>query len=85
MFSARVPSRVTITTNNGVLTRTVLDPKGEPANPMSWRELVEKLETAAQDHGRDFSNALTDSVVALGAGDRDALRTILGRPLEGSA
>ncbi len=81
MFSARVPSRVTIKTDNRVLTKTVLDPKGEPTNPMSWNDLKDKLMVAAQDYEPSFSKGLVAAVEALGAGNLAVLRGILGRPL----
>jgi 2-methylcitrate dehydratase PrpD len=81
MFSARVPSRVTIATNDRVLTKTVLDPKGEPANPMSWQDLVDKLKVAAQHCDRSFSDELVAAVEALDGGNVASLRSILGRPL----
>jgi 2-methylcitrate dehydratase PrpD len=81
MFSARVPSRVTIVTDDRVLTRTVLDPKGEPANPMSWPDLVDKLAVAARGRGPAFADGLVEAVQALGAGNLAPLRGILGRPL----
>jgi 2-methylcitrate dehydratase PrpD len=81
MFSARVPSRVTIKTDDRVLMKTVLDPKGEPTNPMSWDDLKKKLMVAAQDYGSSFSEELVAAVEALGTGNPAILRGILGRPL----
>jgi 2-methylcitrate dehydratase PrpD len=81
MFSARVPSRVTIKTADRVLTKTVLDPKGEPTNPMSLDDLKDKLMVAAQGYGPSFSQELVTAVEALGAGNPTVLRGILGRPL----
>jgi 2-methylcitrate dehydratase PrpD len=81
MFSARVPSRVTIKTDDRVLTKMVLDPKGEPGNPMSWDDLKKKLMVAAKDYGSSFSEELVAAVEALGTGNPAILRAILGRPL----
>jgi 2-methylcitrate dehydratase PrpD len=81
MFSARVPSRVTIRTDDRVMTKTVLDPKGEPTNPMSWDDLKDKLMVAAQQYGPPFFKELVAAVEVLGTGDSTALRGILGRPL----
>jgi 2-methylcitrate dehydratase PrpD len=81
MFSARVPSRVTIKTDNRVLTKTVLDPKGEPTNPMSWNDLKDKLMVAAQEYEPSFPMGLVTAVEALGTGNLAVLRGILGRPL----
>jgi hypothetical protein len=64
-----------------VLTKTVLDPKGEPANPMSWQDLVDKLKVAAQHCDRSLSDELVAAVEALGHGNVASLRSILGRPL----
>jgi 2-methylcitrate dehydratase PrpD len=81
MFSARVPSRVTIKTEDRVLTKTVLDPKGEPTNPMSWDDLKGKLMVAAEVYGESFSKELVTAVEALGSGNLAILRAILGRQL----
>jgi 2-methylcitrate dehydratase PrpD len=78
MFTARVPARVTITTKQGVFEKTVLDPKGEPTNPMDWDELVQKLHTVGVGLIGDAScERLVKSVRSLEKGDRLPLRRFL--------
>ena len=48
MFSASVPGRVTVTVRGRQLTETVLVPKGEPSNPMSWQDLERKFFAATR-------------------------------------
>lgn len=43
MFPAAVPGRARITTASGMFERTVLTPKGEPANPMTWADIESKF------------------------------------------
>lgn len=78
MFPAAVPGAVRLTTASGVFERTVLMPKGEPSNPMSWQDIERKFLTVTE--GRvDASTVerLLDSVLALRKGDIAPLRSTL--------
>jgi 2-methylcitrate dehydratase PrpD len=78
MFSARVPARVTVTTRHGVFEKTVLDPKGEPTNPMDWNELVKKLHTVGAGLiGGTACERLVKSVRTLEKGDCAPLQRFL--------
>lgn len=84
MFSRAVPARVTVGARDQRFTNTVMDPKGEPSNPMSDAELESKLRALAD---RSDSPAQADDVLAafadLRAGDATSLLRVLrsGLPL----
>ncbi|NTG45780.1 MmgE/PrpD family protein [Agrobacterium rhizogenes] len=42
-FSAAVPARILVTFGDTTFTETVMEPLGEPGNPMSWDMLFEKF------------------------------------------
>ena len=44
LFPTQSPARVSVTVGNRRLEHTVYDPRGNPANPLSLEELVEKFE-----------------------------------------
>ena len=48
MFPAQIPSRVRIRTKDGELLKEVIDPLGEPANPMDGARLLQKFSGVAQ-------------------------------------
>lgn len=65
-FPASVPARVTITTKGAPMVRHVPAPKGEATNPMSWDELMQKLQTAALPHiGGEVTSSLENALVSL--------------------
>jgi 2-methylcitrate dehydratase PrpD len=87
MFPAAVPGSVRVTTASGVFERTVLNPKGEPVNPMTWEDIETKFRAIAD--GR-ISIAAADQMLgaieALRAGDVAPLRALLAaKPLPKSA
>lgn len=82
MFPRQIPSRVRIRTDNGVLTREVVAPLGEPNNPMDWARLLQKFVRVAE--GKLAKRALEDFFAAfdaLGDGRPAPLIEALGRPI----
>jgi 2-methylcitrate dehydratase PrpD len=81
MFPAAVPGSVRITTASASFERTVLMPKGEPANPMGWDDIERKFSAVAEPRiGRATANRIRTAIQALQAGDIMPLRTILAAP-----
>ena len=79
MFPAAVPGSVRITTASGHFERTVLMPKGEPANPMGSDEIERKFMAVAEPRvGSVTADAIREAIGALRAGDVGPLRAILG-------
>ena len=77
-FPAAVPGRVRITTADGTFTSTVMIPKGEPANPMTWDDIDAKFQTIAT--GRIAPSMAADirtAIDALRQGDLSALPSVL--------
>jgi 2-methylcitrate dehydratase PrpD len=78
MFPAAVPGRVRMTTASGVYERTVLTPKGEPANPMGWEDIDAKFGTIAAGRiGTSVADRMRGAIGALRAGDITVLRSLL--------
>jgi len=78
MFPAAVPGRVRMTTACGVFERTVLTPRGEPANPMRWEEIDAKFATIAAGRvGASVADGIRNAIAALRAGDITALQMLL--------
>jgi len=78
MFPAAVPGRVRVTTASGVFERTVLTPKGEPANPMSWEDIDSKFQTVAAGRvGACVAGRIRSAIRALRTGDITALKSML--------
>ncbi|NPU13432.1 MmgE/PrpD family protein [Bradyrhizobium sp. 83002] len=78
MFPAAVPGRVRITTASGVLEQTVLAPKGEPTNPMSWDDIGAKfLAIAAERVGTRVAAGIPSAIGALQTGDLAPLQSML--------
>ena len=78
MFPAAVPGRVRVTTASKIFERTVLMPKGEPVNPMTWEDIESKFRAIAC--GRvDISTAdgLRGAIQALRRGDITPLSSVL--------
>ena len=70
MFPAAVPSRIRVATTSRTFERTVLAPKGEPVNPMTWEDIDAKFHAIAR--GRLSSQAtgqIRGAIGALRAGD----------------
>ena len=82
MFPRQVSSRVRIRTDNGVLTREVVAPLGEPANPMDRERLLHKFTRVAE--ARLAKPDLEDFFAAFDAldeGQPARLIEALGRPV----
>lgn len=78
MFPAAVPGRVRVTTSSGVFERTVLMPKGEPANPMSWEDIDAKFQSIAAGRvGASVAEGIRSAIIALRTGDITALTSML--------
>jgi len=78
MFPRSVPARIAVTTQRGILTRTVLAPRGEPANPLSDEDLRAKFSTIARARLTPaISTSLLDAIAALDAGELAPLLTSL--------
>jgi 2-methylcitrate dehydratase PrpD len=78
MFPAAVPGRVRVTTASGVFERTVLAPKGEPTNPMSWDDIELKFQdiAAARVDAR-VAGGIRCAIGALRKGDITPLKSML--------
>jgi 2-methylcitrate dehydratase PrpD len=78
MFPASVPGRIRLTTSSGVFEHTVLAPKGEPTNPMTWDDIDAKFETIADGRiAPSLANTLRTAIDSLRNGDIAPLRSIL--------
>jgi 2-methylcitrate dehydratase PrpD len=78
MFPAAVPGRVRVTTGSGVFERTVLAPKGEPANPMTWDDIDAKFLAVAHERvAPSIARQIRDAIGALQTGDIAPLRLAL--------
>ena len=76
LFPARAPARVTVTLRNGArLSSAVTDPRGDPATPLSWRELETKFMTATARALRPLhQHAVLDAMAHLRSGNLEPLR-----------
>jgi 2-methylcitrate dehydratase PrpD len=78
MFPRSVPARIAVTTQRGIMTRTVLAPRGEPVNPLSDDDLRAKFSTIARTRLTPaISTSLLDAIAALDAGELAPLLTSL--------
>jgi 2-methylcitrate dehydratase PrpD len=78
MFPAAVPGRVRVTTKSGLFERTVLTPKGEPTNPMSWEDIDSKFGAIAAGRvSACVEGRIRGAIGALRAGDITALKSML--------
>jgi 2-methylcitrate dehydratase PrpD len=76
MFPRSVPARIAVTTRRGILSRTVLAPRGEPINPLSDDDLRAKFSTIARARlAPAISTSLLDALAALDAGELAPLLT----------
>ena len=81
MFPAKVPARVTVHAAGTRWEKTVLDPFGEPTNPMRWDDLIAKLHVATRGLiDPPAKAALLLALDELRAGDIGPLRQALMRP-----
>ena len=82
MFPRKVPCRIAVTTAAGTIDRTVLSPKGEADNPMSWTDLAEKF-TVVTGKFIDAvaQRRLRSALRSLGDGDGAPLQAALAAPL----
>ena len=70
MFPRSVPARIAVTTPRGVLSRTVLAPRGEPVNPLSDGDLRAKFSTIARSRlAPAVSASLLDALAAFDSGN----------------
>jgi 2-methylcitrate dehydratase PrpD len=78
MFPAAVPGRVRVTIASGVYECTVLTPKGEPANPMSWEDIDSKFQAIADERvSASIADGIRSAIRALRMGDITALKSAL--------
>jgi 2-methylcitrate dehydratase PrpD len=78
MFPAAVPGRVRVTTATGTFERTVLMPKGEPLNPMTWEDIESKFRAIAGGRvGAPTADGIRGAIQALRTGDIAPLRSVL--------
>jgi 2-methylcitrate dehydratase PrpD len=77
-FPAQSPARVVVTTAAGRFASPVVTPRGDPDDPLSWRELVAKFEAATGGTlGAARRQALLDAIDRLRAGELAPLRRAL--------
>jgi 2-methylcitrate dehydratase PrpD len=70
LFPSAVPARVEVATRDERYSRTVVAPRGEPSNPLSWDDLKAKFHVLAENRMRpDSVKRLIDGVAALETGD----------------
>jgi 2-methylcitrate dehydratase PrpD len=85
LFPDAVPARVVVTTAGGSVSETVMAPKGEPSNPMSWSELTDKFRTVASRYlSAPATLLLEQAIAALEAGDLQPLLAALAQPMMAS-
>lgn len=81
-FSAAVPSRITVSTENATFTETVMAPLGEPTNPMNWDALFEKFHALSSGLLPPTQEAgLRSALDVMREGDISPLLTELARPV----
>jgi len=79
MFPKSVPARIAVTTRRGSFSRTVLAPRGEPANPLSDDDLRVKFSTIAQGRlAPAISTSLLEALTKFDAGELAPLLASLG-------
>lgn len=78
MFPAAVPGAVRVTTASETFARTILMPKGEPSNPMSWDDIEQKFRAIARERvGASAAAGFLSAIEALRAGDVAPVRSML--------
>jgi 2-methylcitrate dehydratase PrpD len=79
-FPKQVPARVLIETGTRRTVRTVLDPRGEPTNPMTDDDLTAKFSRIARSRlAAPAAGKLLGAIAALGAGHIDPLIGVLAQ------
>jgi 2-methylcitrate dehydratase PrpD len=82
MFSASVPARVTVTAKGQSVTRTVIDPKGEPSNPLDDAELAGKARLLWQATGEvGLAERLDAAFRSFAKGEPRPLLDLLAAPV----
>lgn len=82
MFPRAVPGRVRISTATATFEHTVLTPKGEPTNPMTWDDIEAKFDAVAVPRiGSRVADDIRGAIGALRVGDINALRALLAARL----
>ena len=81
MFPETVPARVIVHTKNNRYTRLVRHPQGDPANPMQWPEIENKLHVLSRPcRGFFDEKKLICAIKNLDDGTIDPLITAMGCP-----
>jgi 2-methylcitrate dehydratase PrpD len=69
LFPAQTPARVVLDTGDGRIEKTVLAPRGDPANPLGRRNLEDKFRRlVGVDHSAVWAQAVIDAVADLEGG-----------------
>ncbi|WP_315138742.1 MmgE/PrpD family protein [Achromobacter marplatensis] len=78
LFPARSPSRVTVALKGGQrLDSPVVDPRGDPVQPLTWEDLVAKFRQATAHTMGTQQQAVLDSLERFAQGDTAPLRQAL--------
>ena len=71
-------ARVTITLKNGLCMRKEIDhPKGEPENPMSDEEIIQKMDSLFRMTGRNDARAIAKQILCLEKTPYDIIRSTM--------
>lgn len=82
LFPKMVPARVTVHTLNNRYTQLVTHPHGDPANPMSWEEIENKLDRLSHPHQGSFNpGRLSRAVQNMENSSLDTLAAAIGSPV----
>ena len=82
MFSEAVPARLEVTTTQGRVSRSVMTPKGEAANPLTRADLKAKFAIATESLVDDRrASSLMAAIEKLEEGDDQPLLSALAVPL----
>jgi 2-methylcitrate dehydratase PrpD len=82
LFPETVPAQVIVHTRNDSYTRLVKHPEGDPANPMQWQEIENKLRRLSRPYRDSFDvKKVICAIKNLENGTIDALVAELGYPV----
>ena len=82
LFPETVPARVTVHTRNDSYTRLVKHPEGDPANPMQWQKIENKLRRLSRPYRDSFDEKkVICAIENIEDGTIDALVDALGCPV----
>jgi 2-methylcitrate dehydratase PrpD len=82
LFPETVPARVTVHTRNDSYTRLVKYPEGDPANPMQWQKIENKLRRLSRPYRDSFDEKkVICAINNIEDGTIDALVDALGCPV----